>query len=96
MSESPGQKLFAKMVSNKMDYDKGFAAGKAEAAAENKRLREALAAAVNCVDGLMADFDGTTDNPNDPQRTHAWEPDLQDRFDWLHDAHAALSGKGDA
>lgn len=55
-------------------------------------LAKSLQEAVECVEGLMADFDGCTDNANDPWRTHDFDDSrMVERFDWLEDAKATLA-----
>jgi len=54
-------------------------------------VRTILSEAVECVEGLMTDFDGCTDNPSDASRLHEWDGILHDRFDWMEDARAALA-----
>lgn len=57
-----------------------------------KECVELLQRAVGCVDGLMEDFVGVTDNPNEALRTHEWDCIIADRFDWMDEAKDFLSG----
>ena len=51
--------------------------------AELQALRGLLGEAVDCVHGLMQDFEGCTDNALDSSRLHEWDGILSDRFEWM-------------